>query len=134
MAKLIGLSRAKDLIYTGRLLDANEAHALGIIDYLVPTSSTSSSTSSSTTSSAAAADQGPAFQRALQLAQQISANAPLAIRAAKVAIDKGAGAGLDIESGLDLERACYNGLMHSHDRLEGLRAFKEKRKPAYKGE
>ena len=53
------------------------------------------------------------------------------MRAAKQAIDTGSQ--LDIESALDFERACYQSTLTTEDRLEGLKAFAEKRKPVYKG-
>lgn len=56
---------------------------------------------------------------------------PVAVRAAKQAIDTGSQ--LDIESALDFERACYQSTLTTEDRLEGLKAFAEKRKPVYKG-
>lgn len=122
MTRLLGPSRAKDLIYTARLLNSKEAAELGLVDYLA----------SPSPSKPASADEGSAFQKAVSIAAQIALNGPLAIRAAKLAIDKGAA--MDTETGLDFERACYQTLMGSQDRLEGLKAFAEKRKPVYKGE
>lgn len=57
---------------------------------------------------------------------------PLAIKMAKHAIDHGLEG--DLASGLDVEEDCYEKLLHTNDRLEGLAAFAEKRKPMYKGE
>lgn len=57
---------------------------------------------------------------------------PLAIRMAKRAID--GGLEVDMESGLALEEECYEQLLHSKDRLEGLAAFAERRKPNYTGQ
>lgn len=61
-----------------------------------------------------------------------SGQGPLALRMAKRAIDKGVE--LDTETGLDLEWYCYEQLLHTKDRLEGLAAFAERRKPRYNGE
>lgn len=58
--------------------------------------------------------------------------APLALRAAKQAISRAPE--LALEPGLDFERASYEGLLHSKDRVEALNAFKEKRAPVFKGE
>lgn len=58
--------------------------------------------------------------------------APLALRAAKLAISQAPE--LSLEAGLDFERACYQPLLSTNDRLEALAAFKEKRKPVFKGE
>ena len=70
--------------------------------------------------------------RALQLAGEISVNGPLATRAAKQAISRAME--FPLEAGLDFERASYESLLHSKDRLEALEAFKAKRPPRFKGE
>ncbi|TFL00550.1 ClpP/crotonase-like domain-containing protein [Pterulicium gracile] len=111
--RLLGVSKAKDLIFTGRALNAQEAVDIGLVDYV--------------------SDQGTtAFDRSLELAKRISVNAPLALRAAKQAISRASD--LSLETGLDFERASYDVLLSSKDRLEALQAFKEKRKPVFKGE
>ena len=69
---------------------------------------------------------------ARELAGQIAAQAPLAVRQAKHAIDAGLEAGLD--AGLQIEAAAYALLVPTQDRLEGLAAFAEKRAPRYRGE
>ncbi|UZJ57381.1 hypothetical protein CBS101457_006701 [Exobasidium rhododendri] len=112
MTKLIGPSKTKDLIFSSRLLNATEAHNLGIIDHL--------------------AKEGDATPHSIRLAEAIAVNGPIALRAAKVAIDRGQL--MDVESALDWERACYEKCLSSKDRLEGLQAFAEKRKPRYTGE
>ena len=68
---------------------------------------------------------------ALELAEAIAANGPVAVRAAKVAIDKGCGAPLD--EGLSIEAQCYERVLPTEDRLEALAAFAEKRKPRFEG-
>lgn len=72
------------------------------------------------------------LDRALQLAGEISVNGPLAVRAAKQAISRAME--FPLETGLDFERASYEPLLHSKDRLEALEAFKAKRPPQFKGE
>jgi len=109
--RLLGVAKAKELIFTARLLDAEEAKGLGLVDHL---------------------SKGGAFEHALALAREISAGAPLALRAAKMAISRASE--LAIESGLDFEYACYQPLLSSSDRFEALNAFKEKRQPLFKGE
>ncbi|KDN36698.1 ClpP/crotonase [Tilletiaria anomala UBC 951] len=123
MTRLLGPSRTKDLIYTARLLTAAQAHNLGLVDYLASANSDNNSDD---------VQCGSAYNKALEIAQQIAKNGPLAVRAAKLAIDKGQA--MDTETGLDFERACYNTVMHTKDRLEGLKAFAEKRAPKYIGE
>ena len=112
LTRLIGPSRTKDLIFSARLLNATQAHSLGIVDHV--------------------AQSGDAASYAVQKAEEMAVNGPIALRAAKVAIDRGQL--MDIESGLDWERACYERCLGSKDRLEGLLAFAEKRKPKYTGE
>ncbi|TCD69855.1 hypothetical protein EIP91_005932 [Steccherinum ochraceum] len=113
LTRLLGLSKAKNLIFTGRSLTAAEALEYGVVDYV-------------------SEPETSAVDRALVLAQEISVNAPLALRAAKQAISRAPE--LALEPGLDFERASYEGLLHSTDRLEALNAFKEKRAPVFKGE
>nr|GAT59988.1 enoyl-CoA hydratase [Mycena chlorophos] len=112
-ARLLGQSRAKDLIFTGRLLTASQALEWGLVDYVSDPGTT-------------------AFDKALSLAIMIARNAPLAVRAAKHAISRAED--LPLEAGLDFERATYNLLIPSSDRLEALQAFREKRRPIFKGE
>jgi len=111
--RILGLSKAKDLIFTGRSLTAAEAEELGLVDYV----------SEKGTS---------AMDRALSLAEAIAANAPIALRSAKLAISRAQE--LSLESGLDFERAAYEPLLQTKDREEALQAFREKRKPVFKGE
>jgi len=112
-ARLLGLSKTKNLIYTARQLTASEALEWGLVDYV--------------------SDEGSsASDRALQLAGEIAASAPLALRAAKLAISRASE--LPLEPGLDFERASYEQLLTSKDRTEALQAFREKRPPVFKGE
>jgi len=111
--RLLGLSKAKDLIFTARTLTAIEARDWGLVDYV--------------------SDEGSsAFDRSLQLARTIASNAPLALRAAKQAISRAGD--LALEAGLDFERVSYEVLLTTKDRTEALEAFKEKRRPVFKGE
>ncbi len=68
---------------------------------------------------------------AYELAAQIVQNGPVALKQAKTAINQGMQA--DIDTGLSIERLCYNETIPTDDRKEGLHAFKEKRSPVYKG-
>ncbi|SJL01758.1 related to Enoyl-CoA hydratase [Armillaria ostoyae] len=111
--RILGVSKAKDLIFTARMLSAPEALEWGLVDYV-------------------SSPESNAFERALTLAKTISSNAPLALRAAKQAISRSED--LSLETGLDFERASYEPLLSTSDRLEALEAFKEKRRPIFKGE
>jgi methylglutaconyl-CoA hydratase len=112
LPRLIGRSKAKELIFTGRKIGAAEARGLGLADQV--------------------ASRGDALQAALGLAREILPKGPVALRAAKAAID--GGLDLDREAGLALEARCYARVLPTRDRLEGLAAFREKRKPVYRGE
>jgi enoyl-CoA hydratase/carnithine racemase len=111
LPRLIGPGRAKDLILTGRRVNAAEAFAIGLVQRLAP--------------------EGRLLDVSLALAEQIAGNAPVAVAAAKRAIDRGLD--LDLEAGLALELEEYEAVLRSEDRLEGLRAFAEKRPPVWKG-
>lgn len=112
LPRLIGRSKAKELIFTGRRLDGTQAAVLGLVDHAVPS--------------------GQALEKAIAVAREILPNGPVALRAAKEAIN--GGMELDRDSGLALERACYAQVIPTKDRLEGLAAFRGKRKPIYRGE
>jgi len=101
LPRLIGIARAKELILTGRRIDAATAERWGL---LTPTT-----------------EPGGALERALELAAAIARNAPLAVRAAKRALD-----------GED-ELQAYWSCMETDDRVEGIRAFVEKREPKFEG-
>jgi len=108
----LGPGRAADLVLTGRRVGIDEAERLGLVDRRVP-----------------AGQAGPA---ALELAGQIAANSPVAVRAAKRAIRHGWG--VSLEAGLDIEDAAWRTAAVSADRREGIAAFVEKRKPAWPGQ
>jgi enoyl-CoA hydratase/carnithine racemase len=107
--RIIGRNRAKELIFTGRMLATQEALDWGLVNRVVP--------------------RGEAVRTALEIAQTISANAPIAVRQAKTAIDYGAD--MDITSGWKFSLEAYNILIPTEDRLEGIRAFNEKRPPRF---
>ncbi|TMW56040.1 hypothetical protein Poli38472_008688 [Pythium oligandrum] len=112
LPRLVGLSKAKELIYTSRRIDSMAAERIGLVDYAVPHSD--------------------ALNKALELAREILPNGPIGVRMAKEAITKGLE--VDLATGMSIERACYAQVIPTKDRMEGLQAFKEKRKPSYKGE
>jgi len=113
LTRLIGPSRAKELILTARRISALEAYELGILNGI-------------------AQDRAELEEKAYALAREILANAPLAVYQAKAAIDRGAS--VDLQTGLDLETMCYEVIIPTKDRLEALEAFREKRKPVFRGE
>ncbi|XP_065066661.1 methylglutaconyl-CoA hydratase, mitochondrial-like [Rhopilema esculentum] len=115
LPRLVGLSKAKELIFTGKALKGADAVKYGVVDYSVPPNEAGDA----------------AYQRALLLANEILPQGPVALRAAKRAINEGIQ--VDIDSGLLIEESCYAQIVPTEDRTEGLRAFAEKRKPNYKG-
>ncbi|KAI8334189.1 hypothetical protein BC941DRAFT_432333 [Chlamydoabsidia padenii] len=111
LSRLIGTSKAKELIFTASILDAKEAHHYGIVNH--------------------AKDGMTGFDQAVELGRRILPNGPIGVKLAKLAVDRGAH--LDMDSGLEVEQSYYGQVIHTKDRMEGLLAFKEKRKPVYKG-
>lgn len=113
LPRLIGPSKAKELVLTARKITAEEAHQIGFLNGL-------------------ADDQQQLLELCEKLADEILANAPLAVYQAKYAIDKGLG--VDLQTGLDIESKAYEVIIPTKDRVEALKAFQEKRKPQFLGE
>lgn len=107
LTRLVGKGRAKDLILTARKVGAEEALRLGLVERLGD------------------------LATAEALAAQVAKNGPLAVAAAKHAIDDGQTMPLD--QALDLEHRAYEVTLASQDRKEGLAAFAQKRPPVYRG-
>jgi len=111
LPRILGAPMAKEMIFTGRRVDAREAKAIGLVNHVVPA--------------------GQARARALEIAAAIADNGPFAVRQAKKAI--GWGGETDLETGMILAIEAYNNTVTTDDRLEGVRAFNEKRKPRFTG-
>ena len=109
MSRLIGTSRAKELIFTARTVKGQEAYDLGILNKLVPAEELLSS--------------------AEELAAAIMKNAPLAVEKAKHVIQ--VGAELPLKNAIRLETEAEALLFSTEDKLEGMRAFVEKRKAVF---
>jgi enoyl-CoA hydratase/carnithine racemase len=103
LPRLIGPARAKDLIYTGRHVDAEEALRIGLVDRVVP--------------------DAEVYDAAARLAAEFCAGPAQALRAAKQAID--AGLGLDLDAGLAIERVHFSALFATEDQKLGMRSFVE---------
>ncbi|GED26108.1 enoyl-CoA hydratase [Brevibacillus agri] len=112
LPRLVGKGIAKELIFTARRVQPDEALSIGLVNRVVP------------------AEQ--LMGAALEMAAQIANNAPLALAQAKFAID--CGGEVELGAGLLIESNAYQLLVPTKDRLEGLAAFAEKRKPNYRGE
>jgi enoyl-CoA hydratase/carnithine racemase len=109
LTRLVGPARAKELIFTGREIDAAEAAEWGLVNHVVPA--------------------GALHERGEALAAEIAAAAPLAVGMAKRVID-----GLsDLDRGLQLEGWAQSQLFQSEDFMEAIRAFMERRAPEFKG-
>ncbi|MET8956012.1 enoyl-CoA hydratase/isomerase family protein [Streptomyces sp. NPDC004393] len=103
LARLIGPSKAKDLIFTGRMVKADEALSLGLVDRVVPA--------------------GEVYTEAHAWAARLAKGPAIALRAAKESID--AGLESDIETGLAVERSWFASLFATEDRERGMRSFVE---------
>uniref|UniRef100_A0A665U5T2 AU RNA binding protein/enoyl-CoA hydratase n=1 Tax=Echeneis naucrates TaxID=173247 RepID=A0A665U5T2_ECHNA len=116
LPRVIGVSLAKELIFAARVVDGAEACRLGLVSNSVEQNKSGDA----------------AYLQALELAREINPQGPIAIRMAKLAINQGIE--VDLATGLAIEEACYAQVIPTKDRLEGLAAFKEKRRPNFKGE
>jgi enoyl-CoA hydratase/carnithine racemase len=111
LARLLGPARAKDLVFSGRMVDAEEALRIGLADRVVPAAEV--------------------YATAVELVRPYTNGPALALRAAKLAID--GGLDMDLGSGLAWETQFFAGLFATDDRVEGTTAFLEKRKPKFMG-
>lgn len=111
LARLIGPGMAKELIFTGRRVGADEALKIGLVNHVF--------------------DRPSLLEECTAMAAMICEAAPIAVEQAKHAIDSGLKT--DFETGLDIEFQAYGVTLPTVDRSEGLAAFREKRKPVFKG-
>ena len=112
LTKAIGKSRTMEIVLTGRNLTADEAEAAGLISRVVR--------------------EGSVVDEAIAVATKIGKKGQVAIQAAKEAVN--ASYDLPLQEGLRLERRLFQSLFSTHDQKEGMTAFTEKRKPAFKNE
>lgn len=111
LQRLVGVGRAKELIFTGDIINAPEAERIGLLNKVFPAKEL--------------------MNRTIEIAKKICSKGPLALKLAKMSINMGTETGLHI--GLGYERLARTLVHGSEDRLEGMRAFVEKRKPQFKG-
>jgi enoyl-CoA hydratase/carnithine racemase len=103
LTRLVGPSKAKDIIFSGRFVKADEALAIGLVDRLVPAEEV--------------------YREAVAWAQQFAQGAAYALRAAKESIDKGLE--VDLDTGLEIERVQFAALFATEDRGIGMKSFME---------
>lgn len=112
LSRLVGASKAMELILLARRLSAQEAFAIGLIHKISPV--------------------GKSLEEALLWIEKMSQSGPIAIRKVKQVIRESLG--VSLTDGLRMELEAYKACLYSKDRMEGLKAFSEKRKPNYRGE
>jgi len=111
LPRLVGMTRAKELLYTGDVIDANAALTIGLINKVVSADSLIDETK--------------------KMARKLMSKSRIALFLAKEAIN--GGINMDLASGLDLEAQCFAHCFATEDQKEGMSAFMEKRKPEFKG-
>lgn len=111
LPRIVGLAKAKELIYTARRIDANTAFEIGLVGKVV--------------------EPDKLMEAAMDLAGEISQNGPIAVQQAKFALNHGSECSIGVA--LSIESKAYEITIPTEDRMEALEAFAEKRKPAFKG-
>ena len=112
LPRLVGKGIAKEMILSARWVEAEEAMRIGLVNAVAP--------------------EGRLMESAISMAERIVGNGPIAVTQAKYVINRGLE--LDLEQALQTESDSYEVCIPTKDRLEALAAFKEKRKPQFKGE
>jgi len=112
LQRLVGMGKAKELIYTGDIITAQEAKEIGLVNQVVE-------------------EPEQLMEAAMAMAAKIMSKGPLAVSFAKAAINLGANT--DLRSGMLFEKFAQTVLFSTEDRIEGTSAFLEKRKPEFKG-
>ena len=111
LTRVVGRGQAKELIYTGGMIDAEAAKAIGLVNKVVP--------------------QEELMPAVLKLAGKIAKNAPVAVQLSKAAINRGINC--DVVTGIAYEAEVFGLCFSTNDQKEGMAAFVEKRKPTFEG-
>lgn len=109
LARIIGVGRAKEMVYSGKMINASRAYEIGLVNRVVP--------------------QEQLLSEATELAQNIAAKSSIILEFAKTAIDKGLD--MDLDAGLQMEIELWGECYATKDRDEGIAAFLEKRQPHF---
>ena len=107
LARLVGMGMAKQLLYTARNIDANEALRIGLVNAVIP--------------------QAELLDAALKMAGQIAKNAPIAVRGCKKAVNEGMQ--VSIDKGVEIEEKIFGSCFETHDQVEGMACFLSREKP-----
>ncbi|QQY79504.1 enoyl-CoA hydratase [Keratinibaculum paraultunense] len=110
LARLVGIGKAKELIFTSEMIDAKEAYEIGLVNKVVPAEKL--------------------MEVSMDMAEKIVKNGQIAVRFAKTAINRGIET--DLETGMNIEKDLFALCFGTEDQKEGMKAFLEKRKPNYK--
>jgi enoyl-CoA hydratase len=110
LARRVGTGNAKYMIYSAEMIDAQEAHRIGLVQKVIPAENL--------------------MEEAIHLAKVILSKAPIAVRASKIAIDRGID--VDVRTGVAFEAEAITLAFASDDRKEGMEAFLAKRTPEFK--
>ncbi|MFH1139051.1 MAG: enoyl-CoA hydratase-related protein [Pseudomonadota bacterium] len=111
LPRLVGLGKAKEMVMTGDHISAAEALRIGLVNMVVPPRELDAAVA--------------------KMAGKLAARGPVALHMAKVAMNNGTQA--DLKTGLDIEARCFSLCFGTQDRVEGMKAFLEKRKPNFSG-
>lgn len=133
LPRLVGAGKAKELIYTGDIISAESALAIGLVQQLVEGyRKDENGDTVKNERGRPVQDNGPVLEAALSMARKIASKGPVAIRGAKRAVNEG----LDVtlSDGLSLEAGVFGELFSTHDQKEGMEAFVGKRRAEFKGE
>ena len=116
LPRVVGEAKAKEMIFRAMRIGAKEAWRVGLVNVVLEEEEE---------------EEGGREEEVGRICREMASNGPMAVRLAKRAVREGMQ--VDLRRGLEVEKECYAQVIPTEDRLEGLKAFREKRKPVYKG-